>query len=509
MGERRSSSAGRHERALLERLGSPLEWARDPRWLVPVLVFSVCAAYFVHAGQHVDVDDDEGYYVLGGRALYQGILPYRDAFFPQMPLTTVVFGFFDWAFVSTLRGQRALNALFAAGTALLVYWAVRRRADWLAGVTAVTFFCANILVFLCLPLVKTYGLSSLLCVGALTMATTRHLTLPGAFASGALTGLAACTRLTLAPLCLVTALTPLLRPGPLADRRRAVLGILAGELVGLSPALVLAAIAPSEFWFSNVTYHALRSGGAGLVEDWGQKRQVASALVGVDGGGVGAQMMVLAATALPAAWALRRTDRSYVAFVAAAIVLAAASLLPSPTWEQYFSVVVPPLSIASALLFHRAGARGRALQAGLLSLYVLIGAVSFRDRVVRSRPVYRPETVDRVGTRLTALTAEDAVVASLWPPYLVASRRRIHPLSWNQYARGSWPTLSVKERRRYHLWIDDDWERALARGDVDAAVSGHWHDFKRALKPPRWVAHAAGPAVVWIPSPRSRHERAR
>jgi hypothetical protein len=75
-------------------------------------------------------------------------------------------------------------------------------------------------------------------------------------------------------------------------------------------------------------------------------------------------------------------------------------------------------------------------------------------------------------------------------------------LSWNQYARGDWATLSAAEKRQNNLSSEADWIRASKRDEIDAVASGHGHDFKQLLKSPDWVSHKAGDALVWTASRR-------
>ncbi|HEX7668783.1 MAG TPA: glycosyltransferase family 39 protein [Polyangiaceae bacterium] len=466
-------------------------------------IFVACLAYFGYIAGRRAIDSDEGYYVLSGRALYRGTLLYRDLFFPQMPLTAVVFGLWDRIAGPGFIAARFLSALIASLNGVLVYHIVRRRTGVGAAAIATAFYCSSILVFLWMPTLKTYGLSSLCLMSALGLSTGGAPTPRRALAGGCLIGFAVSTRLMFAPLLPLVPVAWLLRSETPTERRRAAAISCVGVVLGLLPALALAAASPSEFWFCNVTYHAIRDGSSALIENFAQKWDVARVLLGLSGDGVGIQFSILLVCSVAGVRTLWKTERPYVVFALAVITEAALSALPSPTWDQYFSVVVPLAAVASGVLFHRAGAAGRSIGLGLLGYSMLLGALVFDAQIVHAPLEWRPRTFDEVGRSMDALVPPAGTVASAWPPYLVGSRRRTHLLAIDQYARGDFPMLSEAARRRHHLFTMDQLNRAVLRGEASAIVIGIEGDkqIERTLRRRKWVHRKVSGAVIWAKRP--------
>jgi hypothetical protein len=283
------------------------------------------------------IDGDEGYYTLAASLLADGQLPYRDFFYPQMPLLPFAYGPWTAVFGETWFGARSLSVVCAAALGLLLYrYASGRWGSQALGVLAVALYATSMLVLIWMTVVKTYPLSTLLLVAAFVVADRPELpqTPRRWLAAGVLFGLALDARLLFAaaaPVLLVYAL----RSARGAEGRRLALSLLAGMAVGLVPSIVLFALDPRRFWFHNLGYHSVRSPG-GLFGDVVDKLEILGELF-VDNPQF-ALLAVLAPVMLAAARVLR--SRVPMAYPIAAL-LGIASIAPNPPFVQDYVTLVP------------------------------------------------------------------------------------------------------------------------------------------------------------------------
>ncbi len=446
-----------------------------------VSVAIVALAYFTIVARLRIVDDDEGFYALAGRAWMGGRAPYRDFFFPQMPLSAAFYGVARALLGAGLARLRLLDAVCAAGTTLCVHHAARRADGRLAGILAATLFAAHTLVWEWATTVKTFPLGLLCGTAALVVATHPRLTRTRAFVAGALAGATVAARALSLPIAVV-ALAALAKDGEASGPRgKRIAAGLGGFTLGLAPALALAALDPRAFWFDNVTYHALRSPGIGLVKDAAQKLDAARAVFLSPWGAWRPDATGVQTTALLVAVAMAIGSRAHgldarararlVPFAVATFATVATAFLPSPVWVQYFAAAVAPASIvAGCWLASRRGLRRVAT--GAIVAYVVVMIPSWRDRLVVQPPALRSSAVDAVGVALDALTNAGDRVAAHWPSYLVASKRWPIDASLNQFARLYSDRVPEADRRRYHLYTEAEFRAELLGGEARAFVVG-------------------------------------
>ncbi len=214
-----------------------------------------------------DLNQDEGWYLYAARLVAGGAVPYRDFAYTQGPLLPLVYAPFQ-PFIAAwgLAGGRLitaalgwLGALLAAGLAARLVRVHRRETALLA----FALIAVNVYQSYFTTVVKTYSLTALCLAGgflALTLALERRRRAP-LWLAGALMALAAGTRSSaaMAPLAVLCVLW--------AGRRRAGLPgawlhfLAGGALAGTALMLPFFAMAPDNFWFNVVSYHALRDPG--------------------------------------------------------------------------------------------------------------------------------------------------------------------------------------------------------------------------------------------------------
>ena len=382
------------------------------------------------------VDGDEGVYAYAARLVRHGHLPYRDFFYEQMPLLPFVYG--SWTAISgdSWYAVRGLSALLAVAAGGLVYVHVARRHGRRFGLVALGLFALSGLVLGYFTIVKTFALATLLLVGALVAVEARKR--PRWLLAGLLAGLAVDTRLVFVAAVPALAFAARRRLAPFAT----------GLAVGLVPSAVLFGLAPHQFVFDNLRYHGEKTT-HGLVGDPGQKARTAANLVGYGktDHAVGLQFALLLVLTIAALLLLRR--RVPLAAGVAAL-LGAACFLPTPTYVQYFCVVVPfmALTVAEAAAFRGAVAP----LAVLLVPYALAAGFAF-SHLVDTSPLLQPSvaSVSRVSDAIERRSHPGDRVLASWPGYLFPTHARAFPGYTNQFAPAAAAHVSAAEARRIHV----------------------------------------------------------
>jgi Dolichyl-phosphate-mannose-protein mannosyltransferase len=401
------------------------------------LVLATGILCFVAATRFLDTD--EGYHALATARILHGELPYRDFFYPQMPLTAYAYAAWGGVVGDTWYSLRTLSALLALGVGLLLYADVRSRHGRSLAALAVLLYGSSSLVLGWFTTIKTYALSTLLLFGAYLLARRASAGAWRWLACGALAGFAVDTRLLYA-----AALPALGWAAWTTPRRgRSLAFLAAGSIAALLPVLVLLAEAPRRFAFDNLGYHAVRSS-SGLVGNPGQKIDTLAGLfgVGTTEGAIGArafggQSLMLVLLAVAAAIALRPLNRQRALALAIAVCLGVASLLPTPSYVQYFAAVIPFLVVVGIEFVAHLGelareARLRRMLGALLGcavvLYVGLGlADAVRYARVSGSEEARIGFIGRVAQVVDAQTRPGDEVLSTWPGYLFETHARAVP----------------------------------------------------------------------------------
>ena len=417
-----------------------------------LLAVGVQAAVLVPFAAFRIVDGDEGVYAYASRLAVHGRLPYRDFFYEQAPLLPYVYGPVGWLTGESWYALRGLSVAFAIAVGLLLFGFIRERHGVSTAFAALIVFTGSGLVFGYLPLVKTFALSTLLIFAAFVLAESGRW-----LAAGVLVGLAVDTRLLLLAVAVVFVI---------AARRRAG-RFLAGLAVGLIPSVVLLAISPREFWFDNVRYHSLKSP-SGLVGNAHQKAQTAATLVGFEPTerALGIQFGLLALAAVVAVFWRRHLPLA----AAIAVVLGIVSLLPTPSYVQYFSLLVPFLIVVAVEL-----RPPPLLLAASVAVLLLPAAWTVRN-LVSYDPVLRPSlaSIRHVSRRVDALSRPNERVLSSWPGYLVGTHAWAFPDYTNQFAPVAAAKISRLAAHRYHVASEAELEKLIRHRRVRLVVYRNW-----------------------------------
>ena len=462
---------------------------------VPVFVLLVC--FFSFVARHRLIDGDEGFYLMTSRLVLEHKLPYLDFFYTQTPLLPYAYGLWMKLFGISWFAARSLSAALTIFIGMLIYeYVCRETQKWIAGLIAVILFGSSTYIFAWFPIVKTYSLTALFLFSAYTIVTRLSpSSSPWLVAAGGLLfGLSVDTR------SYVVGLAPLFlwwisRQPETRHAYSRILWFLGGFTIAILPCLYLFVVSPDLFLFDNFGYHAIRSN-SGLIGDWKQKMIVAAQIVLLrisDGDNTG-QFRILSAVSLAAILALRmRRSAALLAFLIA-FVLGLISILPTPSFVQYFCLCVPFLVVAAACATNeyiaslQAGAPKRTLTliglAVLLAAFVASSAPSLRrylvtgDSIIGVRDTYDAPNwtlgkVSAVSRAIDQLAAPNEEIASFWPGYIFASKTGPYPGFENDFGWLITDRLTADQRAKYHIIGTTEVEADFAAHNPRIVVLGN------------------------------------
>lgn len=465
------------------------EWRRG-EWICAVVGLVVLSVSAVLFGQWRFIAPDEGFYLYAGRLVQEGVLPYRDFFFPQAPLSPCLFAAWFWVAGRSWVLARVFASVVTiaacvvlARLALAVYG--RRAALWSLLAFAL---CAGVQLWL--PTAKSTGFSALFLALGLDAFLRRGCAKRASF----WLGLSVLARATMAPAALFL-LVPLSRERGAYGKQ--VRGILLGAAVPALVGLAFLLLDPFNFWQGNFGYHLERSTFSDRYVAH-RRWEIFRGLFGYgpDAGLGGFQFGLLAVgAALSLVSAVRAGWRKAV-LPLVALILAAVNFLPEPPHLQYFSIVsflmVPPAVAAldaavSALQAQRCPVGLRRLAPAVaLCASVLFAALGWEDawrfvvtgeRVVgvgkHSGDSWRVEKMAEVSRAIDAANSDGKPVLSGWAGYLVETESQALKGTENHFAF-SWAQVNgfaPAEQDRRHILSLDRAVDAFVRGDAKLAVA--------------------------------------
>jgi hypothetical protein len=436
------------------------------------------------------LDGDEGFYMAAGSHVAAGRRLYADVFYPQMPylpwMEAIMFRSFGVS-LEVARGLSIACASLSAGLLGWLLWRVERSRA--AAIVGVVLYAAHGVSLHMLPLAKTYGVGNLLLLIAFApFAIGRADRWPWAFVAGCAAGCAVGVRLPTAAVAGVLAV--------LAARQgvAALMGFVAGGLVGSAGWLLAAAQHPDEFWFCNVTFHSLRREVIGIVPVLMQKARVLAKWF------VLPQHLVLWALVAAALWIGRpRRWAATLCLVALGVAYAAAT----PTYLQYMAQLFPFALLAAgpALVAMTRTPRRVALLLAvyLLGLYPAVRAVSGEHELSHKRMLWERDTVAEVVSFVRAHTGDREPLLSWWEGYPVLSDRP------GFIGVGFWEAnvakkLSPELAKRYHVMRQEE-IAALIRARSPAAIlrtSDAWRQHEDAIAAGYRLAHRVAGVEIYL-----------
>ncbi|HYP40602.1 MAG TPA: hypothetical protein VEX13_09615 [Chloroflexia bacterium] len=454
----------------------------------------------IQAAIHKELNHDENMYLSGGVLLYQGLLPYKDFPYFQMPLSTLVYAITLWTSGDLLLGARLVNTTFTFLTCLALYFGVLRICANVSQPVRVALASSGVILFVSNPtLLYTAGLAwnhdlpVFLAVSGLVLLVWSFAHVRITFIllmSGMLFGLAVSARLSFAvavvPIALaVLTVEPTSGTDSIMGRVRRCFTYCLGVLVGLLPSLFFLLADPAAFWFGNMEYHQLNGQ---FWEQSGYTRAMTfSGKIAYLSDVVSAEpfnWLLLAGTLLifVLVWraGLHRTGllAVYLSAVTAAVLLLAA-LVPSPTWLQYF--YAPSVFVVFTFVYgvaYLCETRWRRVGYAVLPIVAAISALSILPRYLDlagslDLDETAPAQVHRTALEIRSAIGGRGTVATLAPIYALEAGLDIYPeLAPGPFASRVAGLLTQERREDFGVWSGDDLGTALSQRPPEAVLVG-------------------------------------
>ncbi len=513
--ETESSSSSRSERTVAQ----PASF----RYLLPVFLAQLVP--FLAIARYRLIDGDEGFYLMASKLVFQHKVPYRDFFFTQTPLLPYVYGLWmHFAGHSWIAARMFSGGLAALVGTVLFGFVLKETGKPAFGVAAILLSVSSTMVFAWFTIVKTYALSELFLVLAFVCwHYSPRVTWRRAAISGCLLGLASDTRLfagAILPLFVWWIFSSPSRSG----RRTNTTGILAGFALAVFPNLYFLLLDPQAYVFNNLGFHAMRSG-QGLIGGYLQKLGTILKTCFLLDAGNGLQIILLLAFLFLVSVRLQAATLVSRRAAQSAGALAVISLLPTPSYTQYFCLCVPFLIVsclcASGAWLKRAGASDRRQPAAatfaLVALFaaasawdyqrfcetgISVGGIHTADKAIN----WKIDTVLSVSRAIDAMIRPGERVLSLWPGYIFESRATPFPGLENNTGREIADSFSPAQLAHYHVVSREGVERALSRHDPRLVVVGNQESMMWVSAEPYLVmlsaygytkVHQIGDTTIW------------
>lgn len=469
--------------------------------LVAVVVFQ--SAVLLPIGLTHPVDGDEGFYSVAAKLVAHHHELYVDFWYQQAPLLPYVYGGWQKLFGQSWHSLRLLSCFVTVALGALLYLHVARRfSSRRLGAIAVIVYASAPLVFHWFLLIKTYALSSLLLFAGYMLVGNSdrfddHDGGPERWrwtCAGLLAGLAADVRFVLAPTMLVFVYYAM-RSRTKQDRGPNVGVTVAGLVVGLMPSIYFFSRGHARFINDTLVSQTTRSN-LKLGPSINQKLRVLGELLSEP------HVLIPTIAVVTVIAVLVRHRQRVPMAIAIAAVLSVANLIPSPSYEQYFSILVPFLVVGAIELVPIIRAAMPASNSSqLASILCAVGVATVALSLVTTAygidatnqshafPV-RPSNIGTVSKAIDALTRPGEVVLSTWPGWLYEVHAQPLPGTESDFIPGAAEIshLSAAQARRYHMISYADIARTIGRRNVRVVIVGY--GFARALPLPRLLARA-------------------
>ncbi|MCB0330146.1 MAG: glycosyltransferase family 39 protein, partial [Bdellovibrionales bacterium] len=429
-------------------------------------------AYFFSMSRFVAAD--EGFYLLAAKLIQDGLVPYRDFLYPQSPYFPYILNRFFSLFGTSWEAARIFGVISFACLTLLLFIRARSIASRMTAYGIVVLFITSEAALGWFLVAKPYGFVALLLFATYLLLVGHPRSRAAALVSGLLLGTAIGVRsyvvvaypFFLLPLLLTTQSRAENESESGFSKTTLLLALLAGTTLALLPMGAISLLYPEEFWFNNLGFHLLRSA-LSQEQAFEQRVEVFQAIFGISSHPQvsGYQYPIILGGALLSLILCLLKRASFDAALPIGGALFAISILPSPTWFQYFSITVPFFLVCTAQTLTYVSKRrvvlGTVISLAclLVSLWPLPEIVERYTETGKGVPTVYTETlasskiesVHEVSTFINDAVTPGTVIFSRWPGFLFETHAEPFPTTENQF----WPRvadlLSREERELYHI----------------------------------------------------------
>lgn len=432
---------------------------------------------------------DEGFHLLAAQLILAGKRPYLDFCFPQTPLNAYLTAGWMRLFGDTWRAVHVMEAISVAAAAFLTADFVRSRfplPNWrLAGAIAAAVAVAmNSQVVLFGTIGQSYGLSLFLIVAAYRLAVVA-VERQGAWraaAAGFMAGAAAGSSLLTAPVGPVLLLWIAFR-NRVGSRWAKIAGFLAGVAVAWLPVAWLFRQGPQQTIFNVVLYQLKYR------HKWeGATRQDITALTSWIDSAQGLSLTLLAVAGL---WFLLRNcpwkaERRAEFYLSAwlAIALIAELATAHPTFERYFLLVIPFVTIPAIAGLYAVSVKLTGPEKPLQAAYCLIVILSLglaRALYEDSESYSWPDT-EKIARKVQQVTPHGA---TLWADELIYFLMRSPPPDGMEFAYAhEIEQMPAAQAATLHILTASELRRRTAAGEYQTVAACYDTDNTDAAKVP-------------------------
>ena len=456
------------------------------------------------------IDGDEGFFLMASRLVSKGMALYHDFFFIHGPAIPYLFGAWFRVVGPGWYAARVLAGLISVAIGMMVFEHLLRatgRRGW--ALFGAALFASTGLVLGWYSPVKSLGISALFAFGG--MAVLAREGRRSVLIAGVLLGLTTSARLYMLATVPCALLFLLRRRGWSRALGRELVQLGIGLAIGALPLIWVLLRDHQAFIFGTVEYHALRDvRSAGVIGDWSQKRETLLSILGIespDGGGA-IQFLGLVLLALGSLFSSATPRNS--PFAPVWLTLFVVSILPTPSYTQYFCLLVPFLIVEAVVLLASLPTPPlRPVLALGLAAYAALGVADVRRFLVTGANVPGLWSADRLARwRIPQVVAVARAIdeqnlpvgASWWPGYFVSTRTPIHVDLANDFGMVIADKVTEPRRRRFHIVTHGEMGAMIDRHDPPLFVEGNWAYTPNAqLLPARGyqLARTVGPVRIW------------
>lgn len=457
------------------------------------IVIAIAGGLFFFVSQHRLIDGDEGYYLMASKLVTeQHRFPYLDFFYTQAPLLPYAYGLWLSLAGETWFSARLFAAVLTWLTCLLVSLHVYRETRSVtASVTAIILFTSCTLVFAWFPIAKTYSLTALVMFSAFTI-----ITLKGTMdrpllliISGLMLGIGVSTRLYISgllPVFIFWIYTRSVTSSKYVNN----IWLLVGFVIGILPCITLFIASPDVFMFNNLGFHLIRSD-YGFLSGLSQKLSILyEVLLKRQDNGI--QLTALFAISIFTLWIKKKGTASVHLALWIAVLAGAISLLPTPTFPQYFSICAPFLIVSAVCgttdyvrsLDTRFRTRTAAIALAVAAaVFIVSAAPSFRRYLYHGGIIGTWDPADHVNWTLASatqvsaeidrMTAPGEQVVSFWPGYVFPTHATPFPHFENDFGWMVADKLPPDRRAKYKIESRTEIGKLFAAHETKLVVVGN------------------------------------
>lgn len=423
------------------------------------------------------IDADEGLYLNSAYLVRQGQTPYFDFFYPQAPLLPYVHAPISDLGLNSLFAGRMISLLVSLSIGLILFFYYRRiTSDPKSSLWLYFFYSFNGLLLAYHPVVKTYAWSDLFGFLSFIFLTgflffkqkNSHL-----FWSGLFMGLALNFRATFLAIFLWEIVIVLIF-SKIPNRFKSILLLGLGALIPSIYSLILFFKSPAIFIFNNFTYHQIWGTKVVQMEVFGKIVTLAKFVFYPQ------NLFLIILAIFGIRWSFKNNFKIGKVALTFGIILFIIYFLATPTQFQYYEqslayvLILSTGGFSSILIWLNNRKEGwkTVFSWGGVIVYILTLAPFFLIFIfsVRERDqFFKISEVKRVISVIQASTTPQDKILSVWPGYLVFSKRE-GIVGMNTCGYEVTPFLEDNEIQALNLIKQSEIERVLEEKKIKLVV---------------------------------------